>query len=100
MEELPLLERLQRKHDKSFTVVSINIVPEDNDAALELMRGRGYTFTALSAPDGDWAGRRGIKTAPANFLLDRSGRVVLRPVLNTPAARSIAQAEVEALIGR
>jgi len=101
VEEFPLLERLLQKHQgRGFAVLSINIEPEDGASALELMRVNKYTFMALAVPDLAWRDRYGVRSAPANFLLDRAGRLVLQPTFDTAAARAVAEREIEALIVR
>ena len=72
MEEFPLLERLLEKHKgRGFAVLSINIEPEDDASALELMRVNKYTFLALAVPDPAWRDQYGVRSAPTNFLIDR-----------------------------
>jgi hypothetical protein len=101
VEEFPLLERLYEKHKgQGFAVVSINIEPGDNGSALELMRLHRYPFTALTTPDPAWRRRYKVESAPANFLLDRTGRIVLKPAFGDPPARAIAEGEIDALVAR
>jgi hypothetical protein len=101
VEDFPLLERLYETHkSQGFAVVSINIEPGDNGSALELMRLHSYSFTALTTPDPAWRRRSQIESAPANFLLDRAGRIVLKPTFGDLPARAVAAREIEALVVR
>lgn len=101
MEELPLLDRLQRLHkDRGFLVVAINIVPEQNREAVRLIRRRGYSFTALAVPDERWIERHGIEIAPGNVLVDRAGRTVLEPSFYPAEARRFSEREIETLVAR
>ncbi len=98
---MPLLERLNKENaSRGFAVVTINTEPSENSAARELMQINGYTFLALAAPDAQWRLRYDVKAVPANILVDRNGRALLRPALNDSAARLVAEREIEALIAR
>lgn len=70
---LYLQKMLDRYGPQGFTIITINIKPEENAIAAVLMDR--YSFVALRAPDDKWAGKNyQIVRLPASILIDRQGR--------------------------
>jgi cytochrome c biogenesis protein CcmG/thiol:disulfide interchange protein DsbE len=75
VDELPLLERTQRRIlRRDATVVGINFkdIPED---ALDFAARFHLSFPSLRDRDGEYAERFGAVAFPETFLIDRRGRI-------------------------
>lgn len=76
--EFPHFENVVRKFEgQDFSYVGINIVSEQNEYVVPFMKGSGYSFTPLEDVNGREKGNLDNRgAAPANFLIDKEGRVV------------------------
>jgi cytochrome c biogenesis protein CcmG, thiol:disulfide interchange protein DsbE len=75
IDELPLLERTQRRiEDRGATVLGVNYkdIPED---ALRLVRRFRLSFPSLRDRDGEYAEDFAATGFPETFLVDRKGRI-------------------------
>ncbi len=74
VEEMPALERLQKRFGgEGLAVVSINVDPEDNLAAVkEFVANNGISFTVLRDPEFKLATEYGVTGFPESFFLDGS----------------------------
>jgi cytochrome c biogenesis protein CcmG, thiol:disulfide interchange protein DsbE len=75
VDELPLLERTQRRLEtRDATVLGINYkdIPED---ALDFTRRFKLTYPNLRDRDGEYAQRYGARAFPETFVIDRRGRI-------------------------
>jgi cytochrome c biogenesis protein CcmG/thiol:disulfide interchange protein DsbE len=75
IDELPLLERTQRRiEDRGATVLGVNYkdLPED---ALRLVRRFGLSFPSLRDRDGEYAEDFAATGFPETFVVDRKGRI-------------------------
>jgi cytochrome c biogenesis protein CcmG/thiol:disulfide interchange protein DsbE len=75
VDELPLLERTQRRIARNgATVLGINYkdIPED---ALEFARRFRLSYPSLRDRDGEYAERYGARAFPETFVIDRRGRI-------------------------
>ena len=75
VEELPLLERTQRRiEDRGATVLGVNYkdLPED---ALGFVRRYGISFPSLRDRDGEYAESFAAVAFPETFVIDRRGRI-------------------------
>jgi cytochrome c biogenesis protein CcmG, thiol:disulfide interchange protein DsbE len=75
VEELPLLERTQRRLEgRGATVLGVNYkdLPED---ALGFVRRFGVSFPSLRDRDGEYAERFAAVAFPETFVIDRRGRI-------------------------
>lgn len=96
-EFLYLQKMLDRYGPQGFTIITINIKPEENAIAAVLMDR--YNFVALCAPDDKWAGKNyQIDRLPASILIDRQGRAVFRPEFWGSDPRHTCELEVEAML--
>jgi len=73
--EAPHLATLHNKyHDRGFTVLAVNSWDEDAKTVAKFVKDMGLSFPVLlngSDVTDDW----GVWSWPANFLIDRQGRV-------------------------
>jgi cytochrome c biogenesis protein CcmG, thiol:disulfide interchange protein DsbE len=75
VDELPLLERTQRRIDGSNAiVVGVNYkdIPED---ALNFVRRFRLSYPSLRDRDGEYAEEYGARAFPETFVIDRRGRI-------------------------
>jgi cytochrome c biogenesis protein CcmG/thiol:disulfide interchange protein DsbE len=100
VDELPLLERTQRRiAARGATVLGVNYkdIPED---ALDFVRRFRLSYPSLRDRDGEYAERYGARAFPETFVVDRRGRIAalrrgpvdrrwldraLRPLLTEPS---------------
>lgn len=73
----PHLEALHRAHGRDLVVIGFTI-DKTEQAARDYLRRHGYTFAAaMATPQVErWFGKR--RALPEVYVVDRSGRVVLR----------------------
>jgi thiol-disulfide isomerase/thioredoxin len=78
--EFPHLQRLYDKYrDRGFTMVSINIMPEQDSQVPEWRAKHQYTFPVLiGAKLEALENTYDIRATPTNFLLDSKGKVLLK----------------------
>ncbi len=79
-------------------MVAINIEPSQDASGRELFTSHHYTFAPLAMPDPNFNDRYAVHEAPTNFLLDRQGRIVLKPVFDSDEARAVYEHEIRALL--
>jgi cytochrome c biogenesis protein CcmG/thiol:disulfide interchange protein DsbE len=78
VDELPLLERTQRRlGGRQATVLGVNM--EDNtEDAMAFVRRFGLTFPNLRDVDREYARAYGTSAYPETFVIDREGRIAAR----------------------
>jgi cytochrome c biogenesis protein CcmG/thiol:disulfide interchange protein DsbE len=74
-EEMPLLERTQRRiAGQGATVLGVD-TQDASDSALAFLRQRGITFPSVRDRDRSYGRELGVTGYPETFLIDRRGRV-------------------------
>jgi glutathione peroxidase-family protein len=78
--EFPHLQKLYDKYkDQGFSLVSINIMPEQNSMVADWQSQHQYTFSVLIGAKLEALQRDyDIRATPTHFLLDAKGKVVLK----------------------
>jgi thiol-disulfide isomerase/thioredoxin len=78
--EFPQLQKLYDKYkDQGFTLVAINIMPEQNSLIADWQSTHKYTFPVLIGAKLDALQRDyDIRATPSHFLLDSKGKVILK----------------------
>ncbi len=79
-------------------MVAINIEPSQDASGRELFLSHRYTFAPLAMPDPNFNDKYGVHEAPSNFLLDRQGRIVLKPTFDSDDARAVYEQEIRTLL--
>ena len=60
-------------------MLTLNTIPSTDATGKLMMARKGYKFTHLTTPDGDWARNNyQFEGAPTTVLLDANGKVILR----------------------
>lgn len=79
-EEFPHLQKIYNKYkDQGFSIVTINIVPDQDSMILEWQERYHYTFPVLVGASLEQLQREyDLKMTPTHFLLDAQGRVLLK----------------------
>jgi tetratricopeptide (TPR) repeat protein len=91
---------LDKYASRGFAVLSINIIPEEDELVVPLMKGNGYGFLLLKS-DYAWATKTyKVRGTPTNFLIDTQGRVMFRPFIYDPVTGKKFERQVEALLSR
>jgi len=100
MNEFPLVQEAMKKYSpQGFVVLAINIIPDEDDEVLPLLKSRGFEFIALKMPNKNWArDLYKVNAAPLNFLLDGQGRLIFKPKIADKNTQSRFFGEIETLI--
>ena len=98
--ELPYLKLLADKFQgKSFVIVTINTIPDEERQIASWMNA--YGFQTLLAPEKEWSkDQYNVAFNPTNFLLDTEGRIIFKTDLQTFETMDFAAYEVEMLLAR
>ncbi len=67
----------EKYRDKGLVVVTVNISTKQNDQVLPFLKEKGYTFAAYKA-NLEVIQNYEVNGVPAEFVIDKSGRVVER----------------------
>ncbi len=97
--EFPYLQRAAEKYeDRGFVVLALNGHPEEDAFVLPFLDGNAYDFVPLRATE-EVVKAYGVRGYPANFLVDREGRIVFTPdqVASESRLRDL-EAQIEALL--
>lgn len=98
--EMPLLERMHRRHrDAGFVLLGLSVDGGSIDAVREFARRRGVSYPiAVIGPGGDHAlAAGGVRGYPTSFLVGRDG--VVRHEVVGPLAPASLEPAVRRLLG-
>lgn len=100
--EFPHLQKIvERFRGRGFSVLALNTHPNEADKVKPFLESNRYDFLAVETPGEDWSKEvYGVVGTPANFLLDREGRVVARPRLHDAETEQRLTLLIEALLER
>jgi hypothetical protein len=86
--------------DLGFTVLAINVEPEQRRLVAPVMTALGVGFVSLQG-DWKWAEQNyGVKGTPDAALVDQQGRIMFKPHVHDAETRGVLAREVEALLNR
>ena len=86
--------------DLGFTVLAINLEPEQRRLVAPVMTALGVGFVSLQG-DWKWAEQNyGVKSTPDTALVDQQGRIMFKPHVHDAETRGVLAREVEALLNR
>jgi hypothetical protein len=86
--------------DRGFTVLAINVEPEQRNLVTKVMTALGTDFVPLQS-DWKWAEQNyGVKGTPDTALIDQQGRIMFKPHVHDAETRAVLAREVEALLNR
>jgi hypothetical protein len=96
---LPYIEKARRRFEADgFVVLAVNLAPEEDPMVTPFLAGNGYRFIALRGDQG-WASRvYRVSGAPSSFLIDKNGRVVYKPRIDSPQSARQLETEIESLV--
>lgn len=100
--EFPTLQRVLNKYkDRGFTILSPNVLPDEDALVMPYLKNTGYMFRPLKT-NTDWAEKTyGARGFPSNHLVDAQGRIVFKPgVIRGPREEHKFELQVEALLER
>ena len=85
---------------RGFTVLAINVEPEQRRLVAPVMTALGVGFVPLQG-DWKWAEQNyGVKGTPDTALVDQQGRIMFKPHVHDAETRGVLAREVEALLNR
>ncbi len=91
---------LEKYQQRGFTVLAINVEPNQREQVLPLLRAMRVGFIPLES-SWEWAEKNyQVQGTPATALIDQQGRIMFRPEVHDDASRLLLEREVEALLGR
>jgi hypothetical protein len=86
--------------NRGFTVLAINVEPEQRSLVAPVMTALGVGFVPLQG-DWKWAEQNyGVKGTSDTALLDQQGRIMFKPHVHDAETRGVLAREVEALLNR
>lgn len=90
----------EQYRDRGFTVLAINVEPDQRRLVVPVMSALGVGFVPLQS-DWKWAEQNyGVNATPAAMLLDQQGRIMFKPHVHDAETREVLAREVEALLNR
>jgi thiol-disulfide isomerase/thioredoxin/Tfp pilus assembly protein PilF len=98
--EFPTLQRVLDKYkDRGFTILSLNVLPEERAFVMPYLTKNGYTFHALETTT-EWADKTyNARGFPTNFLVDPEGRIVFKPgIIRSPREQRTFELQIESLL--
>jgi hypothetical protein len=91
---------LEKYAPQRFVILSINIVPEEDEFVIPFLKGNHYGFIGLRDRDKKVKQSYKVVGAPTNFLVDPQGRVIFKPHVRDVETQRTLEMEVEALLSR
>jgi len=100
--EFPHFEEAMIKYKgQDIAYVGINVVPGQDTYVLPFMHSSGYTFTPLRDKDQAVAKAYHVNGTPANFLIDRDGRIVFSSfMIQNPKAQHMLDLMIGSLLAQ
>ena len=96
--ELPHIQKIHDKYkDQGLTVLLIQISQTQEDGK-KFLEDHNYTMTSLYS-EGNWArDNYGVKAAPANFFIDRQGRIIFHSTGYSPGMEKEIESQIKELL--
>ena len=98
--EFPTLQRVLEKYkDRGFEILSLNVLPEENDFVMPYLTKNRFTFRPLEATT-EWAEKvYGARGYPTNLLVDGQGRIIFKPgIIRSPREQRMFELQIESLL--
>jgi thiol-disulfide isomerase/thioredoxin/Tfp pilus assembly protein PilF len=98
--EFPFLQKIHEEYgpDK-FVLLAVNIEPTEDDAVLPLFKNLKVNFIPLKSPVAGWADTVfDVHAAPVNMLVDKEGRLVLKPELDSSYQQELLERSIPELL--
>ena len=94
--EFPFLQKIHEEYgpDK-FVLLAVNIEPTEDKAVLPLFKNLKVNFIPLQSPRAGWSDTTyEVGSAPINMLVDKEGRLVLKPELDTSYKQELLERSI------
>lgn len=98
--EFPFLQKIHEEYgpDK-FVLLAVNIEPTEDQAVLPLFKNLKVNFIPLQSPRAGWSDTTyEVSSAPINMLVDKEGRLVLKPELDTSYQQELLERSIAELL--
>jgi thiol-disulfide isomerase/thioredoxin/Tfp pilus assembly protein PilF len=94
--EFPFLQKIHEEYGpEKFVLLAVNIEPTEDDAVLPLFKNLKVNFIPLQSPTAGWADTVfDIHAAPVNMLVDKEGRLVLKPELDSSYQKELLERSI------
>jgi thiol-disulfide isomerase/thioredoxin len=98
--EFPFLEKIHEEYGpEKFVLLAVNIEPTEDDAVIPLFKNLGANFIPLKSPVAGWADTAfDVQSAPVNMLVDKEGRLVLKPELDSSYQQKLLEKSIQELL--
>jgi thiol-disulfide isomerase/thioredoxin len=98
--EAPYLQKVLEKYGpRGFVILSLNVHPAEDQFVLPYLESYGYGFIPLRASQEFAEKQYSARGMPANFLIDREGRILYKPrVISGSYAQRSLELQVETLL--
>jgi thiol-disulfide isomerase/thioredoxin len=98
--EFPTLQRVLDKYqDRGFTILSLNVLPDENAFVVPYLTKNRFTFHALETTT-EWAEQTyAARGFPTNLLVDADGRIMFKPgIIRSPREQRAFELQIESLL--
>lgn len=98
--EFPFLQKIHEEYGpEKFVLLAVNIETTEDDAVLPLFKNLKVNFIPLKSPVAGWADTAfDVQAAPVNMLVDKEGRLVLKPELDSSYQQRLLEKSIAELL--
>jgi len=100
-QEMPYFQQFyERYRDKGFSVVAVNVIPEQDELVRRWKENNGFTFPVLVGAHTDsLIEDYQLSSTPLNFLLDSEGKILSRQEGYAPGSEARIEAGIRQALG-
>ena len=97
--EFPFLQKIHEEYaSDKFVLLAVNIETTEDEAVLPLFKNLKVDFIPLKSPIAGWADTTfDVHAAPVNMLVDKEGRLVLKPELDSTYQQKLLERAIPEL---
>jgi hypothetical protein len=90
---------LDKYKDRGFTILSLNVLPDEGAFVMPYLTRNRFTFHPLETTT-DWAEKTyAARGFPTNLLIDAGGRIVFKPgIIRSPREQRTFELQIETLL--
>jgi tetratricopeptide (TPR) repeat protein len=96
--ELPHIQKIHDKYKDQGLAVLLIQTSQTQEDGIKFLEDHNYTMTSLYS-DGNWArDNYGVEAAPANFFIDRQGRIIFQSTGYPPGMEKEIESQIKELL--
>lgn len=96
--EFPHIQKIHDKYKEQGVAVLLIQIAQTQEEGKKFLKENKYTMTSLYS-DRKWAEENyGVKAAPANFFIDRQGRVIFKSTGYSPGHERVIESQIIELL--